>query len=118
MEEERRQALLTLERKAKRRKAEAALAEMRERAERNESVIRRNANNADVGVLTRSKVAKGGVLRSAKMKLSGKSNQCQATEEIESKNENLRSKIEDIESKITIEQSAQAQKKEEDFPLI
>merc|ERR1711936_674386 len=107
-EEDRRQALLTLERKAKRRKAEAALAEMRERAERNESVIRRNGDNADnVGVLTRSRVAKSGVLRSAKLKLSGKPSQCSAVKEIDSKTENLRSKIEDMESKITREQSVQ-----------
>ena len=109
MEEDRRQeALLTLERKAKRRKAEAALAEMRERAEKNELVIRRNANG--VGVLTRSRV-----LRSAKLKLSGKSSQCSDAKEIDSKTEHLRSHIEDLESKITIEQSSQVQKKEEEY---
>ena len=47
MEEDRRQALITLERKAKRRKAEAALAEMREWAERNEFLIQQNSNNAE-----------------------------------------------------------------------
>ena len=116
-EEDRKQALITLERKAKRRKAEAALAEMRERAERNESLLllQRNANDPEVGVLTRSKAAKGGVLRSAKMKLSGKSNQSLAEEEIDSKTEKLKSKLEDIESKITKEQSSRIQKKEEEY---
>ena len=135
MEEQRREAMLTLERKereakaakkakqmaalerkemaalrkevSRRKKTEKALVEMRERAERNDRVIQKSEKQGKGGILTRSKT---GAPKTAKQTLSKKS-----TGEIDFKTENLRSDIAKLEDTIRKEETDSLQKKEKEY---